>query len=352
MRRRLIIALSFLVLSSLVFNFALAQQPPPPPTPSGGGPGGGGGNNNEAPTFDPNYQAVESTYTGIGTITMGEGEQIGDFNLTSECTTNERYVAGATGLVVSEDGSEWTVPMEVNEGAGSVDMFNNCTADGDNPDYLDELETVVIDEDGEVVTAYIFADNYFELYVNGEYVGRDNINFIPFNSTALRFQASYPMTIAVRMADWETHFGLGMEYESYNVGDAGFIALFSNGLMTNDEWRVLPVYIAPLDDPACVVEDEFGNPDSSACSIQPECSTMNADVCRALHYPLPEDWMLPEFDDSNWLNASLYEAQNVTNAAGYVDYAARFGDAQFIWSSSLKLDNQVIARYTLEAPLP
>ncbi|HEX2619171.1 MAG TPA: hypothetical protein VHL11_03460, partial [Phototrophicaceae bacterium] len=249
-----------------------AQKQPPPPPP-------GGGNNDTPAVFDPSYQPVASTYAGIGTITMGEGSEAYNYSLTTGCD-QERFVSGATGKVVADDGSEWLVPMPVTEdGVGTVDLFNNCSGDGDNPDALDELQTVVVDEDGEVVTAYIFADNYFELYVNGVFVGRDNINFVPFNSSVVRFQASYPMTIAVHMADWEDHYGLGMEYDTYHVGDAGFIAQFSNGIVTDDSWRVLPLYIAPLDDPGCVVEDEFGNPDSSGCSIQPECSTSNAAVC-------------------------------------------------------------------------
>jgi hypothetical protein len=351
MRQKLTIFISIIILCVSMIGVGSAQQPPPPPTPSGGGGGGNGGGGNDQPAeFDPNYQAVASTYSGIGTITMGEGEEVNNFSLTTECSTGDRFVSGATGLVVADDGSEWLVPMQTTkDGAGSIDLFNSCSGSGANPNALDQLETVVIDPDGEVITAYIFADNYFELYVNGVYVARDNINFVPFNSSVVRFQASYPMTIAVQMADWEDHYGLGMEYDSYHVGDAGFIAYFDNGVVTNDEWKVLPVYIAPLDDPACVVEDEFGNPDSSACSIQPECSTMNAAVCRALHYPIPDDWTTPEFDDSNWLPASLYEANRVTNQAAYVDYANVFGDAQFIWSSNLNLDDQVLARYTVEA---
>ena len=331
---------------ALSAGVVMAQDPPPQPPP-----GGGGGQNGQATTFDDSYEPVENTYEGIGVVSMGVGELIDDFSLTPDgCTTGERYVAAETGMVIAEDGSEWIVPMEMSDGAGTVDIFNNCTSDGDNPDYLDELETVVIDEDGEVITAWIFGDNYFELYINGEYVGRDNIGFVPFNSTAVRFQVSYPYTISVRLADWETHFGIGMEYDSYNIGDAGFIALFSDGTMTNDDWRVQVGYIAPLDDPGCVVEDEFGNPDSSGCGDRAECATMNADVCRALHYELPEDWMSPDFDDSNWLNASLYEAEEVTNQRGYADYADLFGDAQFIWSANLDLDNYVVARYTVEAP--
>jgi hypothetical protein len=338
-----IFTLCFFALAIMI-NSVLAQPGNPPPPPPGGG------QNDQAPVFDPNYQPVTSTYSGIGTVTIGEGDEIGNFSLTTACTTRERFVDGASGSVTADDDSQWIVPMEVNEGAGTIDLYNNCTADGDNPNALDQLNTIVIDEGGEIITATIFADNYFELYVNGTFVGRDNINFIPFNSTVVRFQAAYPMTIAVHMADWETHFGLGMEYDSYNVGDAGFIANFSDGTVTNADWKVLPVYIAPLDDPGCVVEDSFGNPDSSACSTKPECSTSNAAVCRALHYPLPENWTMPDFDDSNWQNATLYTADQVTNQPAYTNYASQFGDAEFIWSPSLKLDNQVLARFTIQAP--
>lgn len=332
----------FLLISA---SFALAQgQPPPPP------PGGGGGPDNDPLEINEAYQAVPSTYEGIASVSMGSGDPLGDFSLTSECTTNARFESGGSGVVVAEDGTEWIVPMETSFTEAFVDMYNDCTADGDNADFLDDLETIVVDEDGEVVTAYIFADNYYELYVNGVNIGRDRIAFIPFNSTAVRFQASYPITIAVHMADWETHYGIGMEYDRYNVGDAGFIAWFDTGTVTGADWKVLPVYIAPLDDPACVVEDEFGNADASACDIAPECSRQNPEQCRALHYPVPDDWMMPDFDDSNWQNATLYAAEDVTNQRGYADYADRFGAAEFIWSPSLKLDNQVLARFTIQAP--
>lgn len=325
--------------------------PTPPPPPGGGGGGGAGGGGADALTINESFQAVANTYSGIGTVTMGIGDLLGDFSLTPDgCPTGERFVAAETGLVVAEDGSEWIVPMEVNEGRGSVDIFNDCTGSGDNPNYLDDLETVVIDPDGDVITATIFGDNYFELYINGEYIGRDNIGFVPFNSSAVRFQVNYPYTIAVRMADWETHFGIGMEYDSYHVGDAGFIATFSDGTVTHEDWKVLVAYIAPLDDPACVVEDEFGNPDSSACNSTPQCSTNNPAMCRSLHYTLPDDWMLPDFDDSHWADATLYNAEDVTNQRGYADYADLFAAAEFIWSGNLDLDNYVVTRWTVEAP--
>ena len=353
MKNRAFVLTSTITVLILFAGLAIAQgdPPPTPQPPPGGGPGGGGGGNREPLTIDESYVAVPNTYTGIGSVSMGIGESLGDLSLTTECTTGERFEAAESGVVIAEDGTEWIVPMEVNEGAGTVDMFNNCTSDGDNADFLDDLETVVIDENGEEITGYIFGDNYFELYINGEFIGRDTIGFVPFNSSAVRFQVSYPYTIAVRLADWESHPGVGMEYDNYQIGDAGFIAQFSDGTITGENWKCQAVYIAPLDDPACVVEDEFGNPDSSGCPVPPTCSNSNPEQCRALHYELDEEWDSAEFDDSNWLNASLYEADEVTNQRGYVDYAARFGEADFIWSSNLDLDNGVVCRYTVEAPM-
>ena len=132
MRQKLTLLISIVVLCLSIFGVSFAQQPPPPPTPSGGGGGGNGGGGNDTPAeFDTSYQAVESTYNGIGTITMGEGEEVNNFSLTTECPTGDRFVTGATGLVVADDGSEWYVPMQTTEdGAGSVDLFNSCSGSG------------------------------------------------------------------------------------------------------------------------------------------------------------------------------------------------------------------------------
>ena len=37
----------------------------------------------------------------------------------------------------------------------------------------------------------------------------------------VRFKARYPMTYAIMGVDWETHLGVGMEYATFNIGDAG-----------------------------------------------------------------------------------------------------------------------------------
>jgi hypothetical protein len=141
------------------------------------------------------------------------------------------------GTVTSQDGRTWKVPAPVNEGSVAVNVFDTCIGTGDNPNYASELQTVVIDKDGVEITGFIHADNYFELYVNGQFVARDAIPMTPFNTSVVRFRARYPMTYAIMGVDWETHPGVGMEYANFNVGDAGFIAYFSDGNGTHADWR-------------------------------------------------------------------------------------------------------------------
>ncbi|HYF64543.1 MAG TPA: hypothetical protein VD886_17085 [Herpetosiphonaceae bacterium] len=249
---------------------------------------------------------------------------------------------------LSAGGSEWTVPAPVEAGRAAVDIYNDCTGAGANPDYASQLGTVVVDEDGAEITAYLFADNYFELYVNGAFVARDPIGFTPFNSSVVRFKARYPITYAVKLVDWESHLGLGMEYEQRKVGDGGFIAYFSDGSATSAAWRAETFYIAPLDNPGCVSID--GGRSSAGCPIRPACADANPEGCQALHVALPAGWTAPGFDDSGWPQAREWPADKVTNQPAYADNAELFGTASFIWTSNLHLDNLVLARHTVAAP--
>ena len=261
--------------------------------------------------------------------------------LPQECSgPARRFIEARCGIVVAEDGSSIQVPTVPAEGPEPTDLFNDCTGTGDNPDALEDLETIVVDPDGEDVTAFLFADNYFELYVNGSVVARDPIGFVPFNSSVVRFRAKKPLTVAVKLVDWGTHVGLGMEYDRWNVGDGGFIAHFSDGLETGGEWRCRAFYISPLEDRSCVLP----GPDSSGCPERPPCVESDPKTCRALHFPVPADWATPHFDDSHWPAASTYPASAVTNQRAYRNYAGKFGDAEFIWSKNLDQDNLVLCR--------
>ena len=169
------------------------------------------------------------------------------------------------------------------------------------------MKTVVIDEDGVEITGFIHADNYFELYVNGRFVARDSIPMTPFNSSVVRFKARYPMTYAIKGVDWETHLGVGMEYAAFNIGDAGFIAYFSDGngtargLARGDLLR--RAARRPALRPRVRHRPRFDLLRARrAADVRPEGSGH----LQALHFPIPSDWTSPRFSDARWPAAIIW----------------------------------------------
>ena len=59
---------------------------------------------------------------------------------------------------------------------------------------------------------------------------------------------------------------------------------------------------------------------------------------------------MPGFNDSAWPRAIVWRPIEVTFYRGYTNYAKRFGDAEFIWTRNIRLDNLVLARYTARGP--
>lgn len=290
-------------------------------------------------------------------VTRGIAEERGACSVTIDCPVEGNVREALCGTITADDGSRWAVPGPVTDGATLVDVYNECAVGGDNPKFESELETMVLDADGDVVTATLFADNYFELYVNGHYVGRDAVGFTPFNSHAVRYQVGYPITYAVLLVDWEGYLGIGLEdqRDRLHIGDGGFIAAFSDGTVSHGKWLCRAFYVAPLDDPSCVIVDENGNPDSSGCPSTDEavaCRTTDPETsCQAAHFALPSDWMSPDYDDSGWLPATTYTADQVTTAPGFRNYEhTLFREAEFIWTNNLNLDNLVVCRTTVERP--
>ena len=177
------------------------------------------------------------------------------------------------------------------------------------------------------VTAWLYADNYVELYVNGRLIVKDPIVFTPHNVVVTKFRATYPMTIAVLLKDF-AHPRTGLEYNHTRIGDGGFVARFSNGVVTEGSWRCLLVSRGPVNR-RCLAEDP-------------------ARTCRVETRPMPAGWTKPGFDDSAWPRARVHSAQAVRPLSVYYGY--RWGGAKFIWSPDLEIDNTVLCRKTVRAP--
>ena len=293
-----------------------------------------------------------STYNGSGNITKGIA-QTTIHNLL-QCDQPGSRIS-AVGIIKDQEHKSWVVPgtNHYDQSVMAYDLYNECNAVTPNSMAEVDINSVPItkvDEYGEVVTAYIFADNYFELYINSQLIAVDPVPFTPFNSNIVRFQVKKPYSITVKVIDWEENLGVGSESfygAPYHAGDGGFIASFSDGTVTNGAWKAQTFYTAPIKDLRCLTE-EGSYRRSSTCNHE---DAMDGRNFYGVHWKIPEDVFDIEFDYGKWPNATTYtEAQiGVDNKKSYMNFIEKFSGsgAQFIWSTNVILDNEVILQYTV-----
>jgi len=182
-------------------------------------------------------------------------------------------------------------------------------------------------------TAQVWAEYWFELYVNGKKVGEDSTPISTvrsFNAETITFTASYPLTIALVSKDY-VEGESGLEYigtPRQQMGDGGFIAQFTDTstsefvATTSSAWKGLVIFRVSLN-ADCVTSRE---PDT---------------VCKHEILPEPTEWTSPSFDDSSWVAAREYTAAEVGAKDGY-DTVTWTPDAKLIWSGDLKVDNTIL----------
>ena len=186
-----------------------------------------------------------------------------------------------------------------------------------------------------------WADNWFSLYIDGKKVGEDSVPITivkSFNSTKIKFSASYPFTVGVVIKDYKENAS-GLEYigqPNQQIGDGGFSLqirdLSSNKIIatTSSSWKLLVVNKAPLN-PSCVT--------SSNPIID----------CKSFTIATPINWSTKTFNDSKWTPAYEYTPDEVGVKDGYFDIVWS-PSAKLIWSSDLKLDNIVLLRSKISEP--
>ncbi len=303
---------------------------------------------------------VVAQYSGTGSITQGKATWVTQNIYTC---SGAKGRTGGIGTITATDKTIWTVPAVVHFSESTFptapDLNNACTGKNyaNATIALAALKTsdiVSIDADGEVVTAYVFADNYFEMYINGVPVGKDAVPYTEFNSSVMRFRVKQPFTIAMQLVDWEENPGLGTENNGflYHAGDGGMVAVFkdaSNNVLaiTGKDWKAQTFYTSPLQDPTCVKENGTSRI-SSACAVR---TTGSGLTDFALFWKKPTDWMTKGFDDSSWPSATTYTNSEigVDNKPSYTNFTDIFDPSvknpEFIWSSNVVLDNDVVVRY-------
>ena len=310
------------------------------------------------------FNAAIAQYKGTGSVTQGKATDILVSNLFS-CTGGR---VGGLANIKSTDGLTWKVPADVNFTNASFpfssDLHNSCigvnnTTTSQALSKLTESDIVTIDASGEVITAFVFADNYFEMYINGVAVGKDKVPFTQFNSSILRFKVNRPFTIAMKLVDWEENLGVGSENNNgfaYHPGDGGMVAVFMDAqknivATTNDKWRAQTFYTSPIKDLTCPVESgkyRF----TSNCDMT---DVNDGSKYYGLHWAIPNGWENTSFVDTIWPFASMYSNTEigVNNKPAYTNFVDVFdnsaNDAQFIWSSNVILDNLVLTRFTVPA---
>lgn len=284
-----------------------------------------------------------STYTGSGSVTQGAGSitQSSIYSCAGGRITN-------LGKIESTDKKTWVLPGDNSFLTGNklFDLYNECAKI--TPGSISQIDTskapiIEVDIDGEIISGFIYGDNYYELYVNGKLIGVDPVPYTPFNASFVKFKAKRPVQYAVKLIDWEENMGVGTELNGSNSmypGDGGFVAKFSDGTFTSNLWKAQTFYIAPLSNVGCVTE--VGNlRNSSNCTTIP--TTMNA--AHALHWEIPSNWYAKDFDYSSWPAATTFTSAQVGPKTAYTNFTNQFGNSQFIWSTNLVLDNLVLLRF-------
>ncbi|MDW5288309.1 hypothetical protein [Formosa sp. PL04] len=292
-------------------------------------------------------------YYGTGNVTQGLAET--QIESLINCNEKGSRISGV-GIIKDTSGKSWTVPgtNHFNKASKAFDLYNECN--NITPESLSEVDintvpVYEVDADGDIITGYIFADNYFELYINGKLIAIDPVPFTPFNSNIVKFKVKTPYTIAVKLIDWEEHLGLGSENnrgKDFHPGDGGFIASFSDGTVTSSAWKAQTFYTAPISDLSCLSEDGDKR-------LSKNCNTDGVDDGTSfygIHWDIPEHIFDSTFDDSQWPNATPYTEDEigVNNKKSYMNFIEKFSGvgAEFIWSTNVILDNEVIVRYQVK----
>jgi hypothetical protein len=302
---------------------------------------------------DKKTSASEMSYEGTGYVTKGRAS-INIENLL-ECDHPIARLS-AVGMIEDHKKQTWTVPglNHFENGPVAHDLYNDCS--GFVPSKLqeinlDSLPVVEIDPDGQVISGFIFADNYFELYINSQLIAIDPVPYTPFNSSIVKFKVKRPYLIAMKLIDWEEDLGIGSENffgTPLHAGDGGVIASFSDGTITNENWKAQTFYTSPIKDLGCLSEDGTMRL-SSQCNTE---ASKDGSNLYGLHWMIPENSFAETFDDNHWPNATTYteEEIGIEGKNAYTNFIEKFSGvgAKFIWSTNIILDNEVIVRYKVE----
>ena len=193
----------------------------------------------------------------------------------------------------------------------------------------------------ETYTAEVWADNWFQMSINGVKVAEDSVPITTersFNAERFSFEAELPFSIGLMAMDFKEN-NSGLEYigsRRQQMGDGGVIAQIrdSKGELvaaTDGTWQCLVTHEAPLGK-SCADEE---NPVAGEGS------------CGFNEIETPSVWTLLDFDDSSWANAQVYSESEVRPKDGY-DRINWTEEAKLIWGPDLETDNTLLCRMVVK----
>lgn len=193
----------------------------------------------------------------------------------------------------------------------------------------------------ETFTADVWADNWFEMRVDGTQVAEDSVPITTersFNAESFTFEAEPPFVIGLVAKDFKEN-DTGLEYigtRRQQMGDGGVIVQIKNAAgdiaaVSDTNWQCLVTHSAPLDK-SC---EGAANPvaGEGACGFE----AIDA----------PAGWDQAGFDASDWPKASAFSEREVSPKDGYdrIDWDA---NARLIWGPDLEQSNTILCRVTVE----
>ncbi|MEJ6391964.1 PEBP family protein [Gymnodinialimonas sp. 2305UL16-5] len=193
----------------------------------------------------------------------------------------------------------------------------------------------------EPFTADVWADNWFEMRIDGLQVAEDSVPITTersFNAERFTFDADRPFVIGLVAMDFREN-DTGLEYigtQRQQMGDGGVIlqirdATGALAVVSDADWRCLVIHTAPTD-----------------TSCEDEASPIAGEgACRFEAMAEPEGWDNADFDASYWPAATIHSAAAVDPKDGYDDITWD-PSAAFIWGPDLERSNTVLCRAVVE----
>lgn len=193
----------------------------------------------------------------------------------------------------------------------------------------------------ETFSADVWADNWFEMRIDGAQVAEDSVSITTersFNAESFTFDADRPFVIGLVAKDFKEN-DTGLEYIGTNrqqMGDGGVIVQIMDesgaiAAVSDDAWQCYVIHTAPLDKSCEASNDPIAG--EGACGFEAEEE--------------PAGWDTAGFDASDWPTADVYSAREVDPKDGY-DQITWVDDAQLIWGPDLEQSNTVLCRLTVE----